>query len=131
MGESAAVVLNRYGTMPLRCRDTTTLSHCSTTPSRSYDTTESVHTINNVEHVVRDYLIPRFGVAIADDIRPFDIQRWLKSLHVEKGLAWPTIAKIRGAMRRIYKIGIIHTGTSRRIRSCSSRRAPRATTEPS
>jgi len=69
---------------------------------------KSVHTINNVEHVVRDYLIPRFGEAIADDIKPLDIQRWLKSLHVEKGLAWPTIAKMRGAMRRIYKIGIIH-----------------------
>lgn len=69
---------------------------------------KSVHTINNVEHVVRDYLIPRFGEAIADDIRPLDIQRWLKSLHVAKGLAWPTIAKMRGAMRRIYKIGIIH-----------------------
>ena len=27
---------------------------------------------------------------------------------MDKGLAWPTIAKIRGAMRRIYKIGIVH-----------------------
>ncbi len=53
------------------------------------------------------YLIPRFGEAIADDVQPLDIQRWLKSLHVDKGPAWPTIAKIRGSMRRIYKIGII------------------------
>lgn len=69
---------------------------------------KSIHTINNVGHVVRDYLIPRFGEVIADDIRPLDIQRWFKSLHVERDLAWPTIAKIRGVMLRIYKIGAIH-----------------------
>jgi hypothetical protein len=62
---------------------------------------KSVSTTSHVEHVVHAYLVPRFG----DEIR---IRRWLKSLHVDKGLAWPTIAKIRGALRRIYKIGIVH-----------------------
>jgi integrase len=57
---------------------------------------------------LRAYLVPRFGDEIAEEIKPLDIQRWLKALHVHKGLAWPTIAKIRGAMRRIYKIGIVH-----------------------
>jgi integrase len=69
---------------------------------------KSVSTTSHVEHVVRAYLVPRFGNEIAEEIKPLDIQRWLKSLHVDKGLAWPTIAKIRGAMRRIYKIGIVH-----------------------
>ena len=69
---------------------------------------KSVSTTSHVEHVVRAYLVPRFGDEIAEEIKPLDIQRWLKSLHVDKGLAWPTIAKIRGAMRRIYKIGIVH-----------------------
>jgi hypothetical protein len=69
---------------------------------------KSVGTTSHVEHVVRAYLVPRFGDEIAEEIKPLDIQRWLKSLHVDKSLAWPTIAKIRGAMRRIYKIGIVH-----------------------
>ena len=47
------------------------------------------------------------GLFIGVD-RPFDIQRWLKSLHESKGLAWTTISKMRGTMYRIYKIGILH-----------------------
>jgi integrase len=69
---------------------------------------KSVNTIPIVEHYVRDYLIARWGTEIADDIKPLDLQRWLKSLHTEKKLAWTTIAKIRGIMLRIYKVGILH-----------------------
>jgi integrase len=69
---------------------------------------KSVNTIPIVEHYVRDYLIKRFGEDIADDIRPLDIQRWLKSLNEADGLAWTTISKIRGIMLRIYKIGLRH-----------------------
>ena len=69
---------------------------------------KSVNTIGHVEQVVRAYLIPRFGDEIAEDIKPFDIQRWLKSLHETNGLAWTTISKMRGIMSRIYKIGILH-----------------------
>ena len=45
---------------------------------------------------------------IAEDIKPLEIQRWLKSLNENNGLAWTTIAKMRGIMHRIYKIGILH-----------------------
>ena len=69
---------------------------------------KSANTISHVEHIVRAYLVPRFGNEIAEDIKPLDIQRWLKSLHENKGLAWTTIAKMRGVMHRIYKIGILH-----------------------
>lgn len=69
---------------------------------------KSVNTSSHVEHVVRAYLVPRFGDEIAEDIKPLDIQRWLKSLHVDKDLAWPTISKIRDTMRRVYKIGMVH-----------------------
>ena len=74
---------------------------------------KSVNTTSHVEHVVRAYLVPRFGDEIAEEIKPLDIQRWLKSLHVNRGLAWPTIAKIRGTMRRIYKIGVLHEHVSK------------------
>jgi len=54
-----------------------------------------------------------FGDEIAEDIKPLDIQRWLKSLHTDKALAWTTISKMRGIMRRIYKVGIVHGHASK------------------
>jgi len=69
---------------------------------------KSVNTIPIVEHYVRDYLIKKFGENIAEDIKPLEIQKWLKSLNETNGLAWTTIAKIRGLMLRIYKIGLRH-----------------------
>ncbi len=62
----------------------------------------------NTEHIVRDYLVPEWGNEIADDIKPLDIQRWLKSLQTGNGLAWTTISKFRGTMLRIYSIGALH-----------------------
>src|SRR5467141_2501163 len=69
---------------------------------------KSANTIPIVEHYVRDYLIKRFGEQIAEDIKPLEIQKWLKSLNETGGLAWTTIAKMRGIMSRIYKVGILH-----------------------
>jgi integrase len=68
---------------------------------------KSENTISHVEHIVRAYLVPR-GNEIAEDIKPLDIQRWFKSLRETDGLAWTTIAKMRGVMSRIYKVGILH-----------------------
>jgi integrase len=69
---------------------------------------KSANTIPIVEHYVRDYLVKRFGEQIAEDIKPLEIQKWLKSLNETNGLAWTTIAKIRGLMHRVYKIGVLH-----------------------
>jgi hypothetical protein len=69
---------------------------------------KSINTTSHVEQVVRAYLVPRFGTELAEDVKPLDIQRWLKSLHDSNRLAWPTISKMRGIMHRIYKIGILH-----------------------
>jgi integrase len=69
---------------------------------------KSSNTIPIVEHYVRGYLTARWGSEIADDIKPLNIQRWLKSLHTDKGLAWTTISKLRGIMHRVYKVGILH-----------------------
>ncbi|HMH12169.1 MAG TPA: site-specific integrase [Edaphobacter sp.] len=46
--------------------------------------------------------------ALADDIKPLDIQRWVKWLHADQGLVWTTVSKIRGVMLRIYKVGLLH-----------------------
>jgi len=74
---------------------------------------KSEGTALNMRHIVRDYLTPRFGREVAEDIKPLDIQRWLKSLHTEKQLSWTTISKIRGVMLRVYKTGILHELISR------------------
>lgn len=62
----------------------------------------------NTQQIVRSYLIPKWGEYIADDIKPLEIQNWVKSLHYEKKLAWTTISKFRGTMLRIYRIGALH-----------------------
>jgi integrase len=69
---------------------------------------KSENTIPIVEHYVRDYLVARWGAEIADDIRPLDVQRWLKSLHDDKGLSWSTVSKIKGLMMRTYRVGLVH-----------------------
>jgi integrase len=69
---------------------------------------KSENTALTVQHIVRDYLIPRFGTEIAEDIKPLDIQRWLKSLHTDRKLAWTSVSKVRGVMLRAYKTGILH-----------------------
>jgi len=69
---------------------------------------KSTNTVPIVEHYVRDYLCARWGQEIAEQIKPLELQRWLKSLRNDRGLAWTTIAKIRGIMLRIYKVGILH-----------------------
>ena len=65
-------------------------------------------TTSNTQQIVRQHLVPRWGNEIAEDIKPLDLQRWLKSLHSDKGLAWTTVSKIRSVMLRIYKVGILH-----------------------
>ena len=65
-------------------------------------------TILNTQHIVRAYLIPQWGKEIADDIKPLDIQRWLKSLHAERASHGRPISKFRGTMLRIYRVGALH-----------------------
>ena len=65
-------------------------------------------TVLNTTQIVRSYLVPQWGSKAADDIKPLDIQLWLKSLHDDHSLAWTTISKFRGTMLRIYRIGTLH-----------------------
>ena len=74
---------------------------------------KSDNTTAITNHIVRDYLIARWGNEIAEDIKPLDIQRWLKSLNTDNELAWTTIAKMRGVMNRVYKVGILHERVSK------------------
>ena len=74
---------------------------------------KSENTIIITKHIVRDYLVSRWGNEIAEDIKPLDIQCWFRSLHVDSGLAWTTISKMRGVMSRIYKVGMLHDRVSK------------------
>jgi integrase len=74
---------------------------------------KSENTIAVTEHIVRHYLVPRWRKQIADDIKPLDVQLWLKSLHDDDELAWTTISKMRGIMSRVYKVGLLHEKVTR------------------
>jgi integrase len=74
---------------------------------------KSANTIPTVERYVRNYLVARWGDEIAEDIKPFEIQKWLLSLHKTNGLAWATVSKIRDLMSRAYKVGILHERVSK------------------
>jgi integrase len=74
---------------------------------------KSENTVAVTEHIVRDYLVPRWRKQIADDIKVLDVQLWLKSLHDDDELAWTTISKMRGVMSRIYKVGLLHEKVTR------------------
>jgi hypothetical protein len=69
---------------------------------------KSANTIPIVEHYARDYLVGRFGGQIAEDIKPLEIQKWMKSLNETNGFVWTTIAKLRGFLFCIYKIAQRH-----------------------
>jgi len=69
---------------------------------------KSLTTVPIVRHYVRDYLITQWAHRIADEIKPLEVQRWLKSLHDDEGLVWTTVSKIKGLMHRVYKIGRLH-----------------------
>jgi integrase len=57
------------------------------------------------EHVIRDYLIERWGNRAAIEIRPPEVEDWLKALSVDKdpeGLQWSTLSKLRNVMCLVY-----------------------------
>jgi len=54
-------------------------------------------------HIVHDFLIPRWGNNIAVGVKPLDVEKWLKALREEVGLANPTCAKVRAVMVCVYK----------------------------
>ena len=51
-----------------------------------------------VQHVIHNYLIPRWGIRFALEIQPLEIEQWLRSLR----LANPTKDKLRRVMSIIY-----------------------------
>ena len=57
--------------------------------------TESENSVLNLNHLVRDYLVVRFSPEIEEEIKPLDIQRWLKSLH--------TLSRSNDAHRGIHR----------------------------
>jgi integrase len=58
------------------------------------------------QHITTDYLIPKWGDCIAEEIEPRDVEKWLASLSIdrrgEQGLQWESLSKIRSIMKQIY-----------------------------
>jgi|tagenome__1003787_1003787.scaffolds.fasta_scaffold20931985_3 integrase len=60
-------------------------------------------TIYVYRHILNDYLIPRWGKRAPLAIEPLEIEKWLQSLHSERGLSNPTLDKTRRVMSLVYK----------------------------
>ena len=57
------------------------------------------------KHVIRAYLIERWGSEPAIEIGPADAEDWLQAISIDKdpeGLDWPTLSKMRNIMSLIY-----------------------------
>jgi integrase len=62
-------------------------------------------TIKGYERVLRNRLLPRWGIRIALCIEPLEVEQWLRALKKERDLANPTLDKIRRVMSLVYKHG--------------------------
>lgn len=62
-------------------------------------------TIYCYQHVIRHYLIDRWGDQVAIEIRPNQLEDWFMALSIDRnpeGLAWPSVSKIRNVMSLVY-----------------------------
>lgn len=62
-------------------------------------------TRDSYKHVIRDYLMERWGREWALEISPAEVEDWLKALSCDRsltGLQWPTLAKLRNVMSLVY-----------------------------
>jgi integrase len=74
------------------------------------ESTESVHpkaytTIKGYERVLRNRLLPRWGLRIALGVQPLEIEEWLTEVKREEVLANPTLDKMRRVMSLVYRHG--------------------------
>ena len=55
-----------------------------------------------VRHNLRLYILPRWSEQIAIDLEPLDVEAWFTALQ-QRGLAPPTISKLRAIMQQVYR----------------------------
>jgi integrase len=60
-------------------------------------------TVIRSKGILKNCLIPRWGKEVAVSIAPLEIEKWLRALRREKGLAYPTLHKVRQVMSLVYK----------------------------
>lgn len=60
-----------------------------------------------VTFYTRNYIIPRFGSVVADEIKPKQIREWVYSLRDEQGLSGPTCSKIKAIMHTVFAWGLM------------------------
>jgi len=61
-------------------------------------TTRKIYT-----YIINSFLLPRWGKSIAVNIEPLDVERWLQSVKRDKGLANPTLDKLKRVMSLVFK----------------------------
>jgi integrase len=66
-------------------------------------------------HDIQRYIVPRWGECVALSIHPIEVEDWFESLRETslkkgRGLAWPTIDKMRYLMSAIFACGQLRCG---------------------
>jgi integrase len=64
---------------------------------------KSPSTIGGYKRNLTNYILPRWGKDIALDIKPLQVERWLKGLKKSNHLKNPTVDKLRRLMNLIFK----------------------------
>jgi len=59
-------------------------------------------TIYCYQHVLEDFLVPRWKGEVAAKVKPLDIRDWLFSLHDEDDYDWQTVSKIKMVMGQVF-----------------------------
>jgi len=66
-------------------------------------------TIATYKRVLRLRILPRWQNRAATSIKPLEVEQWLKALKADKGLANPTLAKVKNVMSLVFRHGIRHS----------------------
>jgi integrase len=97
---------------------------------------KSATTTKSVKFYVSNYIVPKWGERVVDEIAPRDIRPWLYELRDRDGLSGPTIQKIKNIMSAIFGYGkfegIVNTNPCDgwKLKGVSSTHIP-VTVEPS
>jgi hypothetical protein len=65
-------------------------------------------TIYCYQHVLEDFLLPRWREDVAAKIKPLAIRDWLFSLHDEDDYDWQTVSKIKMVMGQVFDHADVH-----------------------
>jgi integrase len=65
-------------------------------------------TIYCYQHVLEDFLLPRWKDEVAAKVKPLDIRDWLYDLHDDGDYDWQTVSKVKMVMGQVFDHADVH-----------------------